>query len=129
MYTILVLLDQVLLIASLFGLSHDDRFGWTVPIVGDVEETSDIVKELFLTLVDFQIFPDHHHAIVTMTSCWAVRQLGNVSLDRPNVFELTTLDDSLVSRSGTEHALTFFLHNALRLGGFQTSVGRFSVFS
>lgn len=66
MDTILLLLDEVFLIAPVVGV-RDNRFRGTCPVVGDVEKANPLVKQLRLPLGNLQVFPHDDHAVILIT--------------------------------------------------------------
>ena len=54
-----------------------------------------------LALVNFQIFPNHDHAVIARAGSRAIGKLRDVLLHQPDVLEFATFDDVLLHVPGT----------------------------
>ena len=109
MYAIFVLLDQILLTATLVGMFGHNLCGGSCVVVGDVKESSGVVEQTLLALQNFQGLPDNDHAVVTIAGDWTVIELGNMLHVQANVLELTLLDNLLFDFCGASARFGFHL--------------------
>jgi len=76
---VFLLLDEVLLVAAPVRLK-DDLLWRAIPVVGDIEKASIIIKELALPLVYLKVLPHNNDSVILVTLCRAVGKFGNVTL-------------------------------------------------
>ena len=90
-HSTLELTDDVFLVAAIVG--KKDHFSHRhLPIVGDVEEVPDLIKQPVLPLFDREVLPNHNHAIGFLTVSGTIVKLGDLLALQADVLEFSLLD-------------------------------------
>ena len=89
MNAVLVLLDQVLLLATLVGMFGHDLGSGSLSVVGNIEKRFGIGEQSCLPLMNFEALPDNDDAIISIAGVRTIIKLGNMLDQQANIRELT----------------------------------------
>ena len=107
-WTILQLLDEILLLVTSVTLKYDFRLRRSA-IVGDVEQKSLLFKEKFLALDFIDRFANNGHPIRPIAGRQLVIELGHVFALQHEIFVLAVDDDILFDRMSLGSGLGFYI--------------------
>jgi hypothetical protein len=80
MHAVPVLLDQVLLLATLVGMFGRDLGSQSLSVIGNVKKRNAFVKQSGLALKSFEALPNDHHAVVAIAGVTTIIELGNMRI-------------------------------------------------